>query len=185
MIEDVKQDAEKRMHKSLESLETAFAKVRTGRAHPSILDSIYIQYYGENTPLKQVAQIGIEDGRTLTIKPFDRSSTPTIEKAILASDLGLNPSTAGDLIRLPMPPLTEETRRNLIKIVRQEAEGARVAVRNIRRDAISDLKELLKEKEISEDDDRKGQEQIQKLTDNIINNIAKLLEKKEKDLMEI
>ncbi len=185
MIDDIKKDAETRMKKSLESLEVAFAKVRTGRAHPSLLDGVMVNYYGSPTPLSQLANIGVEEGRTLTVSPWEKPLIPEIEKAIMSSDLGLNPSTSGDLIRLPLPPLTEETRRDLTKVVRQEAENARVAIRNIRRDANSDLKALLKEKEISEDDDRRGQDDIQKLTDKHIGDIEKSLERKETDLMQV
>lgn len=184
MLNDIKDDADKRMKKSLEKLEVAFAKVRTGRAHPSILDSVSVKYYGQAVPLKQVAQIGVEDGRTLTIKPFERGTVQDIEKAIMSSDLGLNPSSTGDLIRVPMPPLTEETRKDLIKVVRAEAEGARVSLRNIRRDANQTIKDLLKEKELSEDEARKGEDLIQKLTDDHVAQVATLLQKKEKDLME-
>ena len=185
MIEDIKKETRTRMRKSLDALANAFAKVRTGRAHPSLLDDVRVDYYGSPTPLSQVANIGVEEARTLTVTPWEKSLTQAIEKAILASDLGLNPATSGNMIRLPLPALTEETRRNLTKVVRQEAENARVAVRNIRRDALSELKEYLKEKEISEDEERKGQEAIQKLTDQIIADIAVALEKKEEALMEI
>lgn len=185
MIDDIRQDAESRMKKSLEALDTALRKVRTGRAHPSLLDSITVSYYGSESPLRQVANVGVEEGRTLTITAFDKSLIPVIEKAILASDLGLNPSTAGTVIRLVLPPLTEETRRDLVKVVRQEAEGARVAIRNIRRDANSDLKELLKEKEISEDEERRGEEQIQQLTDRMIARVEEILKEKEEELMKV
>lgn len=185
MITDIERDAKNRMQKSIEALEAAFAKIRTGRAHPSLLDSVMVNYYGSPTPLKQLAQIGVEDGRTLTISPFEKSITPDIEKAILSSGLGLNPSTTSHLIRVPMPALTQETRKEMTKLARHEAENARVAIRNIRRDANNDLKELLKEKEISEDEERKGQDLIQKLTDQFTDKVAALLEKKEADLMEI
>ncbi|MEJ2669308.1 MAG: ribosome recycling factor [Gammaproteobacteria bacterium] len=184
MIDDIKTDAEKRMKKSIEMLESAFSKVRTGRAHPSILDGINVKYYGQAVPLKQVAQITVEDGRTLLIKPFERGTSQDIERAIHASDIGLNPSSNGEVIRLPTPPLTEDRRRDLIKVVRGEAENARVALRNVRRDANQMVKDLLKEKEISEDDARQGEEQIQKLTNHYVDRVAELLEKKEKDLME-
>ena len=185
MIEDIKQDAQVRMKKSLEALETAFKKVRTGRASPSLLDTISVKYYDVDTPLKQVANVGVEDGRTLVITAFDKALIPLVEKAILASDLGLNPSTAGTVIRLMLPPLTEETRRDLVKVVRGEAEGARVAIRNIRRDANSDLKELLKEKEISEDEERRGEEQIQQLTDKMVAAVEVILKDKEEELMTV
>ncbi len=185
MIDDIKQDAEERMNKTLVSLDVAFAKIRTGRAHPSLLDGITISYYGTDTPLNQVANITVEDGRSLVISPWEKPLIPDVERAILKSDLGLNPSTSSDNIRLPMPPLTEENRRDLTKIAKAEAENARVAVRNIRRDANSDLKEFLKEKEITEDEARRGEEQIQQLTDTKVKEIDSALEAKEADLMEI
>lgn len=185
MIDDIRKDAEARMKKSLEALETAFKKIRTGRAHPSLLDGLSVSYYGADTPLKQVANVGVEEGRTLVVSAFDKSLIPLIEKAILASDLGLNPSTAGTVIRLVLPPLTEETRRDLVKVVRAEAEGARVAIRNIRRDANGDIKELEKEKEISEDEQRRGEEQIQQLTDRMVGEVEQLLKEKEEELMKV
>ena len=185
MIDDILEDARQRMGKTVETLKTELGKVRTGRAHPSLLDHITVEYYGTPTPLKQVANIAVEDARTLTITPWEKQMVPVIEKAIMESDLGLNPATAGTVIRVPLPPLTEERRRDLIRIVRQEAEGARVAIRNIRREIIHDFKELLKEKEISEDEERRAEERAQKLTDEFIARIEEVLEKKEKDLMEI
>jgi len=185
VIDDIKKDAESRMKKSLEALENAFKKVRTGRAHPSILDGVMVSYYGSDTPLKQVANITIEDGRTLAISAWERHLIPDIEKAIMKADLGLNPSSNGDLIRVPMPALTEQTRKEMAKVCKAEAEQGRVSVRNIRRDANSDLKELLKEKEISEDEERKGQDDIQKLTDKYVAIIEDMLKKKEADLMEV
>ncbi len=185
VINEIKQDADQRMRKSVESLVDNFKKIRTGRAHPSILDTVMVNYYGSETPLKQVANISVEDGRTLAISPWEKHLGPEIEKAIIKSDLGLNPSSTGDIIRVPMPALTEETRKGFIRQARQEAENARVAVRNIRRDANGDIKDLLKEKEITEDDDRRGQDAIQKLTDKYIGEIDKMLEHKEADLMEI
>lgn len=185
MIEDIKSDAEERMKKSLEALGHNFNKIRTGRAHPSILDGIKADYYGADTPLNQLANINVEDARTLAVTAFDKSMTPAIEKAILKSDLGLNPATAGDVIRIPMPMLTEETRKGFIKQARAEAESARVSVRNARREANGLLKELLKDKEISEDDDRRGQEMVQKLTDAYIAKVEAALAVKEEDLMEI
>ncbi len=185
MIDDIVKDAEARMAKSVESLKTELSKLRTGRAHPSLLDHIMVDYYGSQTPLKQVANVAIEDSRTLTVTPWERQMVPVIEKAIMESDLGLNPNTAGTVIRIPLPPLTEERRKDMIRIVRHEAEGARVAIRNIRRDANSDLKELLKEKEISEDEARHGEERIQKLTDKYVARIDEVLAVKEKELMEI
>lgn len=185
MIEDIKQEAEARMEKSLEALATNFNKIRTGRAHPSILDGIMVSYYGADTPLNQVANINIEDARTLAVTPWEKPMVPEIEKAIMKSDLGLNPVTAGENIRIPMPMLTEETRKGYIKQAKQEAESGRVSVRNARRDALSMLKDLLKEKEISEDEDRKAQDIIQKLTDRFVAEIEKALIAKEADLMEI
>ncbi len=185
MIDDIKKDAASRMGKSVEALGHDLAKVRTGRAHPSLLDHLTVSYYGSDVPLKQVANVGVEDARTMTVQPYEQQMVTAVEKAIMESDLGLNPNSAGTLIRVPMPQLTEERRRDMTKIVRQEAEQARVAVRNIRRDANSDLKELVKEKLISEDDERRGQEIIQKLTDQHVKEIDELLEKKEKDLMSV
>lgn len=185
MIEEIKDDAEQRMNKSLEALESAFSRIRTGRAHPGILDGVLVSYYGNDTPINQMANVSVEDGRTLLITPWEKSSVGAIEKAILKSDLGLNPSTASENIRLPMPPLTEENRRDLTKVAKTEAEHARVAIRNIRRDANNDLKEFLKEKEITEDDERKGGELVQKLTDTKIQKVDSMLETKESDLMEI
>ena len=185
MLEEIKKDAEERMNKSLSSLATAFAKIRTGRAHPRILDGLSVDYYGTKTPLNQAANITIEDARTLAIIPWEKSMIQVIEKAILKSDLGLNPSTSGDKIRLPMPPLTEENRRDLTRIAKLDAENARVAIRNIRRDANSDVKDLLKEKEISEDEERRGMEAIQKLTDTKVKEVDDSLAAKESDLMEI
>lgn len=185
MLDEIQADAEERMQKSVDSLETAFNKIRTGRAHPSLLDSVSVEYYGSNTPLKQLANIAVEEGRTLVVTPFDKTLVQDIEKAIMKSDLGLNPSTAGEVIRLPLPPLTEETRKDLVKAARSEAENARVAVRNIRRDANSDGKDLLKEKEISEDEQRKAEEDIQKVTDHFIGKIEEQLKQKEQDLMSV
>ncbi len=185
MIDDIRSDAEDRMNKALEALGHHFNKIRTGRAHPSLLDGLRAEYYGADTPLNQLANITVEDARTLAVTAFDKSMTPTIEKAIMKSDLGLNPATAGDVIRIPMPMLTEETRRGFIKQAKAEAESARVSIRNARRDANGMLKELLKEKEISEDDDRRGQDMIQKLTDAFVAKVEEALLAKEADLMEI
>ena len=185
MIDDIKQDTEERMGKALEALAHNFNKIRTGRAHPSLLDSIRIEYYGAETPLNQLANINIEDARTLSVVAFDKGITPDIERAILKSDLGLNPATAGDVIRIPMPVLTEETRKGYIKQARAEAESARVSVRNARRDGLGMLKELLKEKEISEDEERRGQDVIQKLTDDYVAKVESALGEKETDLMAI
>ena len=185
MIDDIRKDAEARMKKSLAALDTALKRVRTGRAHPSLLDNITLDYYGAETPLQQLGNISVEEGRTLTISPFDKSMIPQIERAIMTSDLGLNPSTSGSLIRLPLPPLTEETRRDLVKVVRAEAEQARVSLRSVRRDANSDLKELLKEKEISEDEERRGEELIQQLTDKMVVEVDRVLKEKEEELMTV
>ena len=185
MIDDIKQDTEERMVKALEALSHNFNKIRTGRAHSSLLDSIRIEYYGAETPLNQLANINIEDARTLSVVAFDKAITPDIERAILKSDLGLNPATAGDVIRIPMPVLTEETRKGYIKQARGEAESARVSVRNARRDGLGMLKELLKEKEISEDEERRGQDVIQKLTDDYVAKVEAALGEKETDLMAI
>jgi len=185
VINDVKTEATQRMEKSLEALGHNFNKIRTGRAHPSLLDGLRVEYYGADTPLNQLANINVEDARTLTVSAWDKSMVPAIEKAILKSDLGLNPATAGEVIRIPMPMLTEETRKGYIRQARQEAESARVSVRNARRDAMAMLKELQKEKEISEDDERRGHDEIQKVTDGFVARIEKMLAEKEADLMEI
>ena len=185
MIDEIKQDASARMEKSLESLKSQFAKIRTGRAHPSLLDGIMVPYYGAATPLNQVGNVGTEDSRTLTVTVFDASLIAAVEKAIMASNLGLNPNSAGTVIRIPLPPLTEERRKDMVRLVRSEAESGRVAIRNIRRDANSDIKALLKEKEISEDDDRRGQDEIQKVTDLKVAAVDQLLSDKEKELMEV
>ncbi len=185
MIEDIKKDAETRMAKTIESFKTDLAKIRTGRAHTSLLDSITVPYYGSDVPLSQVANVSVEDSRTLSVQPWEKDMVSVIEKAIMTSDLGLNPSSAGMVIRIPLPPLTEERRKDLIKVVRAEGEGAKIAIRNIRRDVLGDLKDLLKEKEISEDEERKAQEQIQKITDSFVAKVDELLKVKEKELMEI
>ena len=185
MIKEILQDAGVRMDKSIESLRQSLSKVRTGRAHPSLLDHLVVDYYGSNVPISQVANIGVEDARTLTVTPWEKPMVQPIEKAIMKSDLGLNPATAGTVIRIPMPPLTEETRRGLVKVVRNDGEAAKVAIRNIRRDANSDFKDLLKEKEISEDEEHKAQDDIQKLTDTHVATVDKVLETKESELMEI
>jgi ribosome recycling factor len=185
MINDIKKDADNRMKKAVEVLAHNFTKIRTGRAHPSILDGITVNYYGTATPLSQLANINVEDSRTLSISPWERNLVPEIEKAILKSDLGLNPSTNNGLIRLPLPMLTEETRKNFIKQAKAEAENGRVAVRNVRRDVLSDVKNLLKDKTISEDDDRRAQEEIQKITDKFIAEVDKALSVKEAELMAI
>ncbi len=185
MINDILKDSKTRMVKSVEALKSQLSKIRTGRAHPSLLDGIQVSYYGANTPLRQVANVSVEDARTLTISVFDKTLIQPVEKAILQSDLGLNPMSAGTTIRVPLPPLTEERRRDLVKVVRNEAEGARVAVRNIRRDANADLKTLLKDKEIGEDDERKAADEVQKLTDAFVKKVDEVLADKEKELMEV
>lgn len=185
MIEDIKKDANTRMQKSIEALRQEFSKLRTGRAHTSLLDHITVSYYGSDVPLNQVANVGVEDSRTLTITPWEKSMVQPIEKAIMTSDLGLNPATAGTVIRVPLPPLTEERRKDMVRVVRHEAEGAKVAIRNIRRDANHHIKELLKEKEISEDEDRRAEDEIQKLTDKYVAQVDELLAAKEEDLMSV
>ncbi len=185
MIDDIKTEAEQRMKNSLDALGIHFNKIRTGRAHPSILDGLKVPYYGADTPLNQVANVNVEDARTLSLTVWDRSMIPEVERAIMKSDLGLNPATAGEVIRIPMPPLTEETRKGYIKQARGEAESARVSIRNARRDAMGMLKDLVKEKEISEDDERRGQDAVQKLTDGYIARVDSMLSDKEADLMEI
>ena len=185
MIEDVKQDANGRMLKSIEAFKVELSKIRTGRADPSLLNHIHVDYYGSDVPIGQAANITVEDARTLAVTPWDKTMVAVIEKAIMSSDLGLNPSTAGTVIRVPMPPLTEERRKELVKVVRELAEGARVAVRNIRRDGNSDLKSLAKDKDISEDDERRGQDLVQQVTDSAVEEIEGLLQTKEKELMEI
>ena len=184
MINEIKTDGESRMQKSIEALEAAFSKLRTGRAHPGILSGVMVSYYGSDTPLNQVASINVEDSRTLLVQPFERSMVQAVDQAIREADLGLNPMTA-DVIRVPMPALTEETRRDMQKIARNDAEQTRISVRNIRRDMLSDIKDLLKDKEISEDDERRAADDIQKLTDKFIATIDSRLEKKESELMEV
>ena len=184
MINDLKKDAEHRMQKSLEALEQGFAKVRTGRANPSILNGVMVSYYGSDVPLNQVASIGVEDSRTLIVQPFERNMVSAVDKAIRESDLGLNPITA-DTIRVPLPALTEETRRDMQKVARGEAEHAKVAIRNIPRDVLGDVKALLKDKEISEDDERRAEADIQKLTDKFVAEVDKRLAEKEAELMKV
>lgn len=184
MINEIRKDADSRMEKSVEAFKNQISKIRTGRASPSILDGIMVEYYGSATPLRQLANVTVEDSRTLAINLFDRSLGSAVEKAIMSSDLGLNPSSAGSVIRVPLPPLTEERRKDLIKVVRGEAEQGRVAVRNVRRDANDKVKALLKDKEISEDEDRRSQEDIQKMTDAYIKLLDAALADKEKELMD-
>ncbi len=185
MINEILKDTESRMQKSVESLKSELAKVRTGRAHPSLLEHITVDYYGSETPLSQVASIGVEDARTLTVTPWEKPMVQAVEKAIMKSDLGLNPNSAGTVIRIPMPQLTEDRRKDLVKVVRHEGENGKIAIRNIRRDANSDFKSLEKEKEISEDDEHKAQEQVQKLTDKFVTEIDEILKVKEEDLMKV
>lgn len=185
MIDEIIKDADSRMQKSIESLKGELSKVRTGRAHPSLLEHIMVDYYGNDTPLNQVANIGVEDARTLTVTPWEKPMVQAVEKAIMKSDLGLNPNSAGSVIRIPMPQLTEERRRDLVKVVRHEGENAKVAIRNIRRDANSDFKSLEKEKEISEDAERNAQESIQKITDICVKQIDEIIAEKEVDLMKV
>jgi ribosome recycling factor len=185
MIEDIKKDAATRMKKSVESLRLELTKIRTGRAHPNLLDHVMLDYYGSTVPISQVANITVSDPRTLAIAPWEKGMVAAVEKAIMASDLGLTPSTAGTVIRLPLPPLTEERRRELVRVVKHEGEQAKVAVRNIRRDANHDTKELLKEKELTEDQARRCEDDIQKLTDHAIAEVDSLLVTKEEELMAI
>lgn len=185
MINDIKADAKTRMGKSVEAFKQDLTKIRTGRAHPSLIEHLTVSYYGADTPITQVANVSIADARTLQVQPWEKDMVAAVEKAIMNSDLGLNPNTAGQIIRIPLPPLTEERRKDLIKVVRGEAEAAKVAVRNIRRDANSTFKDLVKEKEISEDEERRAQDDIQKLTDDHVAKIDSILAEKEDELMEI
>ena len=185
MINDIQQDARGRMTKSIEAFKVELSKIRTGRAHPSLLNHITVDFYGSEVPIGQAANITVEDARTLAVTPWDKSMVAVIEKAILTSDLGLNPSSAGTVVRVPMPPLTEERRKELVKVVRELAENSRVAVRNIRRDGNNDLKALAKDKDISEDDEHKGQDLVQQVTNQATDEIEALLQSKEKELMEI
>ncbi|NLG77842.1 MAG: ribosome recycling factor [Xanthomonadaceae bacterium] len=185
MINDIKKDAAERMQKCVLAFRNELKRLRTGRAHTSLLEHIKVDYYGSEVPLQQVASVALEDARTITVTPWEKTMVGAIEKAIMKSDLGLTPNTAGTVIRVPMPPLTEERRRDLTKVVRHEAENARVAVRNVRRDVMNDLKDLLKEKLVSQDDDRRAQEEIQKLTDKYIAEIDQALAEKEKEVMQV
>ncbi len=185
MLEDIKKDAAERMQKCVAALRNDLKKLRTGRAHTSLIEHIKVDYYGTDTPLAQVARLTAEDARTLVVTPFDKGMVQAIEKAIMKSDLGLMPNTAGVIIRIPMPQMTEERRRDMTKVVRHEAEGGRVAVRNVRRDVMNELKDLLKEKLVSQDDDRRAQEEIQKLTDKNVAEIDQVLAEKEKELMTV
>lgn len=185
MISDVKKSAEQKMSKSVEALKADLSKVRTGRAHTGLLDHIQVDYYGSPMPLTQVSNVTLADARTIAVQPWEKKMIPVVEKAIRDADLGLNPATSGDVVRVPMPALTEERRRELIKVVHKEAESARIAVRNVRRDANEHLKRLMKDKECSEDDERRAQEDVQKLTDRCIAEIDRILQAKEHDLMAV
>lgn len=185
MLDEIKKDAGERMSKSVASLKQELMKLRTGRAHTSLLDHISVEYYGSQVPLKQVSNIGVEDSRTLTVTPWEKDMVGVIEKAIMNSDLGLNPASAGTVIRVPLPALTEERRKDMIRIVRHEAEGGRVAVRNIRRDALSDIKDLLKDKKIGEDEEHRAHDEIQAITDKHVAQIDAVLAEKESELLEI
>jgi len=185
VLDEIKKDASQRMDKSVASLQQDFTKIRTGRAHTSLLDHVTVEYYGSQVPLNQVANVNVEDSRTLTVSPWEKDMVKAIEKAIMGSDLGLNPATAGTIIRVPLPPLTEERRKDLIRVVRNEAEGGRIAIRNIRRDALGDIKDLLKEKMIGEDDERRASDEIQTITDKHVARIDEVLGEKESELMEV
>jgi ribosome recycling factor len=185
VIAEILTDAESRMRKSVDSLRSELIKIRTGRAHPGLLDQLMVDYYGTDTPINQVANVTVEDSRTLAVAPWEQQMVAVVEKAIINSGLGLNPSTSGNLIRIPMPPLTEERRRELVKVVKNEGENAKIAVRNIRRDANGDFKELLKEKEVSEDESHNAEDSIQKLTDKFVTSVDEVVAAKEKELMEI
>jgi ribosome recycling factor len=185
MLEDIRKDAIARMTKCVQTFQADMRKLRTGRAHPSLVEHLKVDYYGSEVPLQQIASISVEEGRTLVVSPWEKTSVQAIEKAIQKSDLGLNPMTAGTIIRIPMPPLTEERRREITKVLRHDAENARVAVRNVRRDVMNDVKELLKEKLVSQDDERRGETEIQKLTDKYVAEIDQLLAAKEKEIMQV
>jgi ribosome recycling factor len=185
VLDDIKKDAGERMSKSVAALQQEFTKIRTGRAHTSLLDHITVEYYGSQVPLNQVSNVGIEDARTLIVTPWEKDMVAVIEKAIMTSDLGLNPVSAGTVIRVPLPVLTEERRKDMIRIVRHEAEGGRIAIRNIRRDALGDAKDLLKEKMIGEDDEHRAHDEIQAITDKYVAEIDKVLAEKESELLEI
>ena len=185
MLEDIKKDAAERMGKCVVAFKNELKKLRTGRASTSLLEHLKVEYYGSDVPLQQVANVAVEDSRTLTVVPWEKQMVQVIEKAIMKSDLGLTPNTAGTVIRVPLPALTEERRRDLTKVVRHEAENARVAIRNVRRDVMHDLKEMLKEKMVSEDDDRRAQEEVQKLTDKYVAEVDHVLAEKEKELMQV
>jgi len=185
MLDDIKKDARERMAKCVQNFQSDLKKLRTGRAHPSLIEHLRVDYYGSEVPLQQVASISVEDGRTLVVSPWEKTVVQAIEKAIHKSDLGLNPMTAGTIIRIPMPPLTEERRRDITKVLRHDAENARVAVRNVRRDVMNDIKELLKEKLVSQDDERRAEAEVQKLTDKHVADVDQLLAAKEKEVMQV
>jgi ribosome recycling factor len=185
VLDEIKKDAGDRMAKSVASLRQELTKIRTGRAHTSLLDHLTVEYYGSQVPLSQVSNVGVEDSRTLTVTPWEKDMVAVIEKAIMGSDLGLNPMSAGTVIRVPLPPLTEERRKDMIRVVRHEAEGGRIAIRNIRRDAIHDVKELMKEKMIGEDDEHRAEDEIQAITDKHIAQVDQVLAEKESELMEV
>ena len=185
MLEDVKKDARERMSKCVQNFQSDLKKLRTGRAHPSLIEHLKVDYYGSEVPLQQVASIAVEEGRTLVISPWEKTIVQAIEKAIFKSDLGLTPQTAGTVIRIPMPPLTEERRREITKVLRHDAENARVAVRNVRRDVMNDIKERLKKKLVSQDDERRAETEVQKLTDKHVADIDALLAAKEKEVMQV
>ncbi|HKT72019.1 MAG TPA: ribosome recycling factor [Steroidobacteraceae bacterium] len=185
MLDDLKKDARERMAKCVQTFQADLRKLRTGRAHPSLIEHLKVDYYGSDVPLQQVASIAVEEGRTLVVSPWEKTMVQPIEKAIHKSDLGLSPMTAGTVIRIPMPPLTEERRREITKVLRQDAEGARVAVRNVRRDVMADIKEALKEKLVSQDDERRAEVDVQKLTDKHVAEIDQLLAAKEKEVMQV
>jgi ribosome recycling factor len=184
MINDVKKDAEQRMGRSIEALKTEFRRLRTGRAHTGLLDHIHVEYYGTDVPVSQVANINVEDARTLVVSPWEKQMVQVVERAILNSDLGLTPMTAGTVIRVPLPPMTEDRRKELVRVVRHEAENGRIAIRNVRRDALGTIKDMLKEKLVTEDDDRRAHDEIQKLTDRYVAQIDELLKEKESEIME-
>lgn len=184
MIADIKKDAEHRMQKTIESLKEELRRLRTGRAHTGLLDHITVEYYGSQVPISQTATVTVEDARTLAVNPWEKSMVPAVEKAIINSDLGLTPVSAGSVIRVPLPPMTEERRKDLVRVVRHEGENTRVAIRNVRRDALSNVKDLLKEKLVTEDDDRRAQDEIQKLTDRYVGQADALLKEKEAEIME-
>jgi ribosome recycling factor len=185
MINDIKKESEQRMHRAIEAVKEEMRRLRTGRAHAGLLEHVMVEYYGTNVPIKQTANISVEDARTIVVTPWEKQMVSAVEKAIINSGLGLNPVTAGQVIRVPLPPMTEERRREIVKVVRSQAENGRVAVRTARREALSDLKELLKEKLVTEDEDRRGQDEIQKLTDRFVAQIDALLKDKEAEIMEV